>query len=99
MTTITASKPADPGPYHRANATLRSVLPHYDADVTVRTDWGLVAIVSIGFLTLLLYTAVRIWYLVDGRTAEFAEGGRVKVRLCCVCAVCCHARTRASGAG
>ena len=80
MTTITASKPQDAGPYHAANATMRSVLPHYDADVKVRTDWGLVLIVLVSLASLLVYAAVRLWQLATGRTAEYAEEGpRVKV--------------------
>lgn len=58
---------------------MRSMIAHYDAHVTVRTDPGQVTVLVATIASLVLYVGVRLWYLASGKTAEFADGGRVKV--------------------
>ena len=70
----TGSHALAPGPYHRANARLRQLLPHYQSNTTVSTSWAHVVLTALAVLCTLGYFGIRLWYLISGRTAAFAEG-------------------------
>jgi hypothetical protein len=95
MTTISASRPQDPGPFHFANRTLRALLPHYDAFVKVRTDWNLLLILLISMVSLVAYIGLRVYHLVTGKTKAM-EGDNVKVWYSWV-AVCAETLTSLIG--
>jgi hypothetical protein len=95
MTTISASRPQDPGPFHFANRTLRALLPHYDAFVKVRMDWNLLLILFISMVSLVAYIGLRVYHLVTGKTKAM-EGDNVKVWYSWV-AVCAETLTSMIG--
>jgi hypothetical protein len=67
----TGSHTLDPGPYHKANARLREMLPHYHVKVSVKLSYIHVFLTIIAVIAFLLYMGSRAWYLVSGRTASF----------------------------
>ena len=70
--TPTGSHPQEPGPYHKANALLRHQLPHYNVDVTVRTRWDHIALWMLAVVIWFVYIAVRVMYLIRGRTGPLS---------------------------
>lgn len=69
----TVSSPLEPGPYHKANAQLRRQLPHLNVEVTVQTSWDHIFLTILAFFAFVTYIAVRIYYLLSGRTALYTE--------------------------
>lgn len=69
----TGSHVLDPGPYHQANALLRSKLPHYRVHVSVKTSWTHIVLTVIAVICFLIYSGTRFWYIISGKTASFGE--------------------------
>lgn len=67
----TASHQLEPGPFHRANATLRHQFPLHSAEVHTFVRWDHVAVFVLCGLGMCAYIATRVYYLATGQSSDF----------------------------